>query len=262
MSLQPLSGDSIPWRQEMVLGLALIAVTHGAGMLFLGLCGGFGYPLTGLTGAAAMMLALVMTGKRRVGMFFLALGCLGTSFFSGFGMRYQVAVWSGERLIGIPASELANHPEVTYAEFTDAKVFSDQAFTHRYFVNHPKGKQSAHTCTVAPLATVDWTPARPVPAWVAIVDDTTNADWEKPLQRAGLFDVMSGRDPRDAVAQAMVEHGLNGSDRAPILKWGADPETEARQWFQRAALFTALTALPWALAILRGGMGEAFAKKL
>ncbi len=38
-----------------------------------------------------MMLALVMVGKRRVGMFFLALGCLGTSYFSGFGMRYQVA---------------------------------------------------------------------------------------------------------------------------------------------------------------------------
>lgn len=127
-------------------------------------------------------------------------------------------------------------------------------------MNHPKGRQSAHACTVAPLASSDWTPEQAVPAWVAVVDDPEMPDWDKPLQRAGLFDPKGGSEAREATTRAMVAHGLRGSDSAPILKWGADPQAEAQKWFSCAALVTTLSGLPWVMSLLWCGSRKAFGK--
>lgn len=243
------------WHHRLLAGFMLVFLTQAAGLGAVGFLGGWGYMIAGITCMAlvGVFVALHPEETSAAGPLVFGLACVGAAFVSGMGMQYQKELLTGETLHGIAASELALHPRVAYAEFTDAKVFSEFAHCHRYVVRVSKSETRMRNCTVAPLANRNWTPAAPVPAWAALPDSGDASAWERDLKKAGTFSPQDAAAARSAVALAKEAKNLSGRDDAPVLHWGSHPSEHAWRFYSGARLIIVLAGTPWMLGVLLDG---------
>lgn len=243
------------WYQQLAVGVLLILGTQGAGVLFLGYLGGLGYMLAGVTGAVFLGIATAVMERHTTRMFCLGLACLGAAFLSGFGMKHHVAGTTGVKLYGVDVAELVRHPDVVYAEFSEARIFKDYASMYSYSKKTRQSGTIVRNWQIAPLADPGWTPDKPVPAWVAHGDVMVPGSWDQPLLKGT---VISGSDLDGdallgAVRKAKERHGLQGDDAAPVLSWGVKPEDMARRWFRYAAWVIAIASVPWLWGVIFDG---------
>lgn len=255
MKRRPFFSTYSQWQHRLLGGLVLVVLTQAIGLGAVGFLGGLGYMITGVACITLMGVFVAMNPKENsgVGSLFFGLGCLGAAFVSGFGMQYQKELLLGETLRGITANDLTRHPRVAYAEFTDAKVFAEFAFSYRYTAQVSKSETRMRQCTVAPLANLDWTPSEPVPAWVALPDSGDASAWARPLQKAGVFSPLDAAAARSAVALATKERNLVGKEDAPVLHWGSHPGEGAQRCFSGSLFIIALMGIPWMVGVLLEG---------
>lgn len=230
-----------------------MAVIAQAGALwFLAPIGEFSYVLAIMTSLVGAGMAFALSREQHLGLVIFAFMCTATSIFSGYGWQFSAAADSGLTVRGISANDLAPGPRApVYAEFSDAKVYVRSSVRYTYTTKPSKGSATTIAWRFAPLAGRDWTPEKPVPAWVASRGGDIPREWSVDTPRATLWNIIDADTGALAagVRNALQKGKLKGDPDAPVYHWGVTPGDLASWWFGLSTFIVALGVIPlfWAM---------------
>lgn len=196
-----------------------VMFAYFAGMLVLALPIALWAPMIVRTvGGVVLWLAmLVAVGGRSPGRFDPFGGFAGVIplMMTMLGLQDYVALRSAEIVEGIGVAELPRHPEAGGFVLTDAVIQARFRTTVAIPHRDVKGHVSTWHVTVVPLTAVDWTPDRPIPAWVACpLFRCVEGDGRSFLAIHEVQEDGYGQ-ARD---EARAKHGLRDAPGAPIVE--------------------------------------------